>query len=66
MSREAKRQKENQIIMRAAHLESENGELKSTMKNVSEENDIIRKDIKKLSKRLAKYQVKEENFPFSN
>ena len=61
MSREAKRQKENQIIMRAAHLEGENKDLRTSIKTFHDENDVVRRDVKILAKRLAIYQEKEQN-----
>ena len=61
MSREAKRQKENQIIMRAAHLEVENKDLRTSIKTFHDENDVVRRDVKILAKRLAIYQGKEQN-----
>ena len=61
MSREAKRQKENQIIMRAAHLEVENKDLRTSIKTFHDENDVVRRDVKILAKRLAIYQEKEQN-----
>ena len=61
MSREAKRQKENQIIMRAAHLEVENKDLRTSIKTFHDENDVVRRDVKILAKRLAIHQEKEQS-----
>merc|ERR1719219_1876182 len=51
MSREAQRMKANQIVMRAAFLESENIQLKKDVNEVTNKNTIIRNDVTFLSKR---------------
>ena len=56
MSREAKRRKENQIVMRAAFLESENTGIKSQLRKYTSDNDVIRNDLQILAKRLGNYQ----------
>jgi len=61
MSREAKRQKENQIIMRAAHLETENSSLRSEIKNFNDQNDDIRTDVKHLQEKLATYEADNDD-----
>ena len=62
MSREAKRQKENQIVMRAAHLEFENNDLRSSIKQYNEENDVVRRDVKILAQKLADYKAEEQSY----
>ena len=61
MSREAKRQKENQIIMRAAHLETENSSLRSEIQNFNDQNDDIRTDVKHLQEKLATYEADNDD-----
>ena len=61
MSREAKRQKENQIIMRAAHLETKNSSLRSEIKNFDDQNDDIRTDVKSLQEKLATYKADNDS-----
>ena len=61
MSREAKRQKENQIIMRAAHLETKNSSLRSEIKNFDDQNDDIRTDVKSLQEKLATYEADNDS-----
>ncbi|KAK3099223.1 hypothetical protein FSP39_001173 [Pinctada imbricata] len=46
-SRDARRIKENQIAMRAAFLEKENGALREELKKIKEENSQLRKTIQK-------------------
>ena len=56
MSREAKRRKENQIVMRAAFLEVENSSLRNDVKKISDNNNVIREDLTVLRKRLSLHQ----------
>ena len=58
ISREAKRRKENQIIMRASFLEVENSSLKKDVQKIRESNDVIREDLKGLTRRLRVHQGK--------
>ena len=53
LSREAKRMKENQIIMRAAFLESENTGLKKAVDKYNDLNDELKTDVHQLHKKLA-------------
>ena len=46
----------NQIVMRAAFLEDENGKLKKEVDETINTNTIIRNDVTFLSKRLSQYQ----------
>ena len=55
VSREAKRKKENQIVMRAAFLESENANMKADVEKINAHNAVIREDVKMLSARLVGY-----------
>ena len=56
MSREGQRIKANQIFMRAAFLERENEQIKKDINEFTNINDVIRNDIKFLSRRLSHYQ----------
>ena len=56
ISRDAKRRKENQIIMRAAFLEEKNSSLRMDEENIRKDNENLRENIAMLSKRLATYQ----------
>ena len=50
----------NQIVMRAAFLEEENGKLKKDVDEVNNMNTIIRNDVTFLSKRLGQYQCNRQ------
>ena len=56
MSREGQRIKANQIFMRAAFLERENEQMKKDVNEFININEVIRNDIKFLSRRLGQYQ----------
>ena len=56
-SREAKRRKENQIVMRAAFLENENTKLRDELGETSRSNDAIRKDVKALKEKIFQYET---------
>ena len=60
-SREAKRRKENQIVMRAAFLESENTGLKTEVQKFNSENATIRNDVQNLSRKLGRYISQGKN-----
>ena len=56
VSRENKRRKENQIVMRAAFLEEENSNLKIDVDKINQHNAIIRKDVQNLASKLGQFQ----------
>ena len=58
-SREAKRRKENQIVMRAAFLESENSVLRDRIGEQKESNDRVRNDVKSLAKKIRQYETSQ-------
>lgn len=55
-SREARRLKENQIALRAAFLEKENGTLKAQVDDVLDENARLRQEKKTLMEKLSRYE----------
>lgn len=61
MSREAKRRKENQIMLRAAFLEEENNALKTDVEKVIAHNQLIRNDVQTLSVKLGNFQKQQEH-----
>ena len=61
-SREAKRRKDNQIVMRAAFLEEKNTKLRDELGEISVVNDAIRNDVKALHKKVDQYQNKISPF----
>ena len=66
-SREAKRRKENQIVMRAAFLESENSVLRDQIGEQLVSNDVIRNDVKSLAKKIRQYESCQfENINYQN
>lgn len=56
-SREARRLKENQIALRAAFLEKENGALKAQVDDVMDENAKLRQERKSLMEKLSRYEA---------
>ena len=50
----------NQIVMRAAFLEDENGKLQKEVDETINMNTIIRNDVTFLSKRLSQYQCNRQ------
>ena len=50
----------NQIVMRAAFLEEENGQLQKEVEESINTNTIIRNDVTFLSRRLSQYQCNRQ------
>ena len=64
-SREAKRRKDNQIVMRAAFLEEKNTKLRDELGEISLINDTLRKDVRSLHKKVDEYQ-NNDNLSFTH